>query len=173
MQNFINELSKYLENNLGNEKTETPILDEILSKNQLSTANENSIRGKFDEMILKYAEQKFSNEAMYFVKDSKKTYWANNARHYNNNAFAVLKVENNKIEEMEISKKDMPKDIGVNDVFQIKNNKYVIDKTATAELKEGYFRWYGSNDLEVLRVELSYELDTKGFYQPIYAFSVV
>ena len=136
MQNFINELSKYLENNLGNGKTETPILDEILSKNQLSTANENSIRWKFDEVILKYAEQKFSNEAMYFIKDSKKAYWANNARHYNNNAFAVLKVENNQIEEMEINKKDMPKDIGVNDVFKIEDNKYIINKTATAELKE-------------------------------------
>ena len=136
MQNLINEISKHLENNFENGKTENPILDEILAQNKTTTANQNSIRWKFDEMILKYAEQNFSNEPMYFVKDSKKAYWENNARHYNNNAFAVLKVENNQIEEMEISKKDMPKDIGVNDVFKIEDNKYIINKTATVELKE-------------------------------------
>ena len=48
----------------------------------------------------------------------------------------------------------------------------ISEKEAFGRLKEGYFRWYGSNDLEVLEVELSYELDTKGFYQPVYAFSV-
>ena len=37
---------------------------------------------------------------------------------------------------MEISKKDMPKDIGVNDVFIIENDKYVIDNLATKELQE-------------------------------------
>ena len=49
-----------------------------------------------------------SGTTMYFVKDSKKTYWSNNEKHYNNNVYNVLKVENDKIEELEISKKDMP-----------------------------------------------------------------
>ena len=136
MQNLINEISKHLENNFENGKTENPILDEILAQNKTTTANQNSIRWKFDDVILNYANQNFNNEAMYFVKDSKKIYWENNTRKYNNNVFSVLKVENNKIKEMEISKKDMPKDIGVNDVFQIENNRYKINQTATVELKE-------------------------------------
>ena len=56
---------------------------------------------------------------------------------------------------------------------EYKSFSIISEKEAFDRLKEGYFRWYGSNDLEVLGVELSYELDTKGFYQPIYAFSVV
>ena len=78
MQSFINELSKYLENNLGKERTEMPIIEDILSKNNVTTGNENSIRWKFNDVILEYAEQNFSNESMYFVQDIKKTYWSNN-----------------------------------------------------------------------------------------------
>ena len=55
---------------------------------------------------------------------------------------------------------------------EYKSFPIISEKEAFDRLKEGYFRWYGSNDLEVLGVELSYELDTKGFYQPVYAFSV-
>ena len=113
-----------------------PIIEDILSKNNVTTGNENSIRWKFDDVILEYAEQNFSNESMYFVQDCKKTYWSNNKEHYNNNVYTVLKVENNKIEEIEINKKDMPSNIGVNDVFTINNDKYVINDIATEELQE-------------------------------------
>lgn len=113
-----------------------PIIEDILSKNNVTTGNENSIRWKFDDAILNYAEQNFKNDSMYFVQDSKKTYWSNNEEHYNNNVFSVLKVENNQIEEIEINKKDMPKGIGVNDVFTIKEDEIVIDNLATEELQE-------------------------------------
>ena len=140
MQNFINELSNYLENNLKNNlncrNEEVPIIEDILSKNNVTTGNENSIRWKLNDVISKYAEQNFNNDSMYFVKDSKKTYWSNNEKQYNNNFYTVLKVENNKIEEIEVSKKDMPKDIGVNDVYRIENGKYVIDDISSKELQE-------------------------------------
>ena len=113
-----------------------PIIEDILSKNNVTTGNENSIRWKFDDVILKYAEQNFKNDSMYFVQDSKKTFWSNNEEHYNNNVYSVLKVENNQIEEIEINKKDMPSNIGVNDVFTINNEKYVINDIATEELQE-------------------------------------
>ena len=74
-----------------------PIIEDILSKNNVTTGNENSIRWKFNDVILEYAEQNFSNESMYFVQDIKKTYWSNNEEHYNNNVYSVLKVENNQI----------------------------------------------------------------------------
>lgn len=113
-----------------------PIIDEILSKNNVTTGNENSIRWKFNDVILEYAERNYINEAMYFVQDSKKTYWSNNKEQYNDNVYSVLKVENNQIEEIEINKKDMPKDIGINDIFRIKDDKYIIDNFATEELKK-------------------------------------
>lgn len=135
VQKFLNELSKYLEN-LGKGGNEMPIIEDILSNNNLTTGNENSIRCKLNDVILKYAEQNFSNETMYFVQDSKKAYWLNNEEHYNNDVYSVLKVGKNQIEEIEISKKDMPKDIGVNDVYTIKEDNPVIDNLATKELQE-------------------------------------
>ena len=134
-QNFINELSKKLESNFAKERTEMPIIEDILSKNNLTTGNENSIRWKCNDVILAYAKQNFSSEPMYFVQDSKKTYWLNNEKHYNSNVYSILKVENNIIEEVEINKKDIPKEIGVNGVFRIKEGKYVIDKIATENLR--------------------------------------
>lgn len=135
VQNFINELSKKLESNFVKEMSEIPIIEDILSKNNVTTGNENSIRWKRNDVILEYARQNFSNESMYFVQDSKKTYWLNNEKHYNSNVYSILKVENNKIEDVEINKKDMPKEIGINDVFRIEDGKYVIDKSATENLK--------------------------------------
>ncbi len=113
-----------------------PIIEDILSKNNVTTGNENVIRWKFDDVVLEYAKQNFNNESMYFVKDSKKIYWSNNEKHYNNNVCSVLKVENNKVDEIEISKKDMPENIGVNDVFREKGGKFIVDDFATAELQE-------------------------------------
>lgn len=136
MQNFIKELTTYLENTLDKKKTEMPIIEEILSKNSVTTGNENAIRWKFDEVVLKYAEQNFSEDSMYLVQDNKRKYWLGNKEHYDNNVYSVLKVENNQIEEIEINKKDMPKDIGVNDVFRIKDSEYIIEKLASEELEE-------------------------------------
>ena len=113
-----------------------PIIEDILSKNNVTTGNENSIRWKLNDVILEYAKQNFNNEPIYFVQDSKTTYWENNEEHYNNNVFSVLKVENNKIEKIEISKKDMPKSIGVNDVFTLKEGEYVANKLATVDLQK-------------------------------------
>ena len=112
------------------------IIEDILSKNNVTTGNENAIRWKFDDVVLEYAKQNFNNESMYFVKDSKKIYWSNNEKHYNNNVCSVLKVENNKVDEIEISKKNMPENIGVNDVFREKGGKFIVDDFATAELQE-------------------------------------
>lgn len=140
VQNFINELSNYLENNLKNNPSfgneEVSIIEDILSKNNLTTGNENVIRSNENDVILEYAKQNFNNDSMYFVKDNKKIYWLDNEKHYNNDVYTVLKVENSEIEEMEISKTDMPKEIGVNDVFRIENDQYVIDGLDTKELQE-------------------------------------
>ena len=113
-----------------------PIIEDILFNTNVTTGNENSIRWKFNDVILEYAKKNFNNESMYFVQDSKKTYWENNKEHYNNDFYSVLKVENNQIEKIEINKKDMPKNIGVNDVFRIKEEKYIIDDFATEELQK-------------------------------------
>lgn len=112
-----------------------PLIEDILNKNNITTGNANSIRWKINDIITEYASQNFSNDSMYFVQDNKKTYWLNNKENYNNNVYSVLKVENNQIEEIEINKENIPKEIGVNSVFKIKNNQYIIDEIASNELQ--------------------------------------
>ena len=135
-QRFMKELSQHLAKKTSEDRLDMPIIEDILSKNNVTTGNENVIRWKFDDVVLEYAKQNFNNESMYFVKDSKKIYWSNNEKHYNNNVCSVLKVENNKVDEIEISKKDMPENIRVNDVFREKGGKFIVDDFATAELQE-------------------------------------
>lgn len=135
VQNFLNELSNHLENNLEKETKKMPILEDILSKNKVTTGNENSIRGKLNDVILEYAKQNFSSDVLYFVQDSKKTYWENNKQQHNNNVYSVLKVQKNQIEEIEISKDKIPENIDVNDVFTIEDGKYIANKTASEELQ--------------------------------------
>lgn len=132
----MKELSQHLGKKTSEDRLDMPIIEDILSKNNVTTGNENAIKWKFDDVVLEYAKQNFNNESMYFVKDSKKTYWSNNEKHYNNNVCSVLKVENNKVDEIEISKKDMPENIGVNDVFREKGGKFIVDDFATVELQE-------------------------------------
>ena len=136
VQRFMKELSQHLGKKTSEDRLDMPIIEDILSKNNVTTGNENVIRWKFDDVVLEYAKQNFNNESMYFVKDRKKIYWSNNEKHYNNNVCSVLKVENNKVDEIEISKKDMPENIGVNDVFREKGGKFIVDDFATAELQE-------------------------------------
>lgn len=133
VQDFIKDLSKYIEKNLS--VKEMPIVEQILNEKAVTRGNENAIRFKADEVITQYARENFGSETMYFVKDNKKTYWMHNSRHYDDSAYSVLKIANGKMEEIAIDKKDMPKEISVNDVFRLKDDKYIIDKISTNELQ--------------------------------------
>ena len=132
VQDFINDLTSYLEN----KNEEKPILEEILSKNNITTSNENSIRWKMDDVILDYAKENFKDETMYFVNDNKKIVWKNNKKDYNNDILSIWKVENNKIEEIGLEKSKLKEKLSINDVFKIENDEAIIDKIATKELKD-------------------------------------
>ena len=129
VQNFIKELSDYLEknikNNSNNKSNEIPIIEDILSKNNFTTGNKNAVKWNLKDVISKYAEKNLSNDVIYFVKSNK-----------NENTYTVLKAENSKIEELEINKKDIPSNVKINDVLKVKDNNYVIDSISTSELQE-------------------------------------
>ena len=107
-----------------------------MSKNNITTANENSIRWKMDDVILDYAKENFKDETMYFVNDNKKIVWKNNKKDYNNDILSIWKVENNKIEEIGLEKSKLKEKLSINDVFKIENDEAIIDKIATKELKD-------------------------------------
>lgn len=131
---FINKFMKELAECLKKDKIS--LIEDILKNNLLTTANKNAITWKGNEIIEQYMINTSRTETKYFIKDNKKTYWLDNKKHYNNEFYEVLKVENNKIEKIEIKKQEIPNNIGVNDVFRIKNGKCIIDDIATKELKE-------------------------------------
>ena len=49
----------------------------------------------------------------------------------------------------------------------------ISEKEAFDRLQKGYFLSVGEREFEVLEVVLDYELDTKGFCQPVYVFNVL
>ncbi len=130
-KSFSKELLDYLENTKErkqkNQNEERPIIDQIISNNNLTTGNKNSIIWNENNIILEYANENFNN---------KKIYWLKNKKHYNNDIYSVLKVENNKIVEVEMRKEDVPREIRINDVFQIEDDKYIFDSMSTKELKK-------------------------------------
>ncbi len=56
---------------------------------------------------------------------------------------------------------------------EYKSFPIISEKEAFNRLKKGYFFGIDGKDYEVLGVTLDYELDTKGFYQPVYVFNVL
>lgn len=136
VENFIKQLSNYLEENVKLNNLEQPIIEEILKTNKLTTGNENQIIWNLDEVVEKYAKENYNNEAIYFIKDNKKIYWQNNKKNYDDSFFTALKVENGEVEELEIKKSDTLKNITVNDVVKIYNGEFIVDSIATKELKD-------------------------------------
>lgn len=136
VENFIKQLSNYLEENVKLNNLEQPIIEEILKANKLTTGNENQIIWNLDEVVEKYAKENYNNEAIYFIKDNKKIYWQNNKKNYDDSFFTALKVENGEVEELEIKKSDTLKNITVNDVVKIYDGEFIVDSIATKELKD-------------------------------------
>ena len=141
VENFIKQLSNYLEENVKLNNLEQPIIEEILKTNKLTTGNENQIIWNLDEVVEKYAKENYNNEAIYFIKDNKKIYWQNNKKNYDDSFFTALKVENGEVEELEIKKSDTLKNITVNDVVKIYDGEFIVDSIATKELKDEIKKW--------------------------------
>lgn len=131
---FINKFMKELAECLKKDKIS--LIEDILKNNLLTTANKNAITWKGNEIIQQYITNAGRTETIYFIKDNKKIYWENNKKQCNNNVYTAIKVENRKIEEIEIAKQEIPTNIGVNDIFKIKDGNYMLDDISTKELKK-------------------------------------
>ena len=136
MNNFLNELSNYLKNNINHNNGQVPLLNHILSDNKLTTANENCLRDKFEETLIQFAKDNFKNDTMYFVQDNKKSYWSNNSKQYDNDIYTVLKIHEGEIEEIDINKNNIDVEISINDILSIKNGKYIVENSLTQDFKD-------------------------------------
>lgn len=129
-------MSNYLKGNLNFTNEEKSIVCDFLENHNLTTANENSIIKNERKIVLEFANENFEDTTMYFVRDNKKVHWKNNKRDFDYSKYSVLKVENGKIQEIGIDKKDMPTNIGVNSIFSLQAGRYVVNSIATENLKE-------------------------------------
>lgn len=107
------------------------IIKEILENNKLTTGNKNTIIEKVENLINDFCK---SNNVC-FVKDDKKKYWQNNAVHYNNDIYIILKPQNDSIEQIEIPKNEISQNVNVNDIVKIENDQIIVDKEKTNNLK--------------------------------------
>ena len=46
------------------------------------------------------------------------------------------------------------------------------EKMKTGDFSSPYFTYYLPTEAEIISCELEYQIDTKGFYQPVYRFDI-
>lgn len=148
MQEYIGDLSNLLKESLALTKEEKPIIQNFLENNALTTTNKNFLIQKELELVLKCAKDNFPNQTMYFVVDTKMPFWGDNKRMYDEKSFAVLKVENGKVEKVAMPKKILQEKSCVNKVFTKQNGKYVYEKEASKYMKDvlNFYTNYISNN---------------------------
>jgi len=136
VQNFINELSEFIKQEKINTREQVPILQQILSKRKACIGNENEIIKKKNEIIKEYANETTSKGTMYIVEKEGAIYWKNNIRYKNNKLYNVIKVENNNIQYLQLSKEELPEWAKVNNIYRKKNGKYILDEEARQEVEK-------------------------------------
>ena len=97
------------------------IVTQIATANKLSIASENEIDKVRTNVLQEYANITKSEGILYFVFNKVK----------NENSYRIWECNGNNIEQKEINKNDLPKDISVNSVMRMDNGKFRLDAETT------------------------------------------
>lgn len=119
----VNKFIQELENYLKSRNEEIGILEKVQKENKVSMISENKMINKQNEILKSYAENK---NAIYFVSSKSKT----------DNNYIVFKYENQKRSTIKLNSKELPVNIGLNNVFTKNDGKYVLDKIGTEYIKD-------------------------------------
>ncbi len=111
-EKFINELENFLEKK-----------DEIQESRQVSLISKNKIRNQQSVIIQQYADKE--NATLYYVNNQ-----------LENGKYRIEKYSNNKRENLQIEKEELPSDIEINTVMQMKDGKYQIDQELTEKIAQ-------------------------------------
>ena len=117
---FISELVKAMQNE-GIIGKDIDIVTQIATANKLSIASENEIDKVRTNVLQEYANITKSEGILYFVFNKVK----------NENSYRIWECNGNNIEQKEINKNDLPKDISVNSVMRMDNGKFRLDAETT------------------------------------------
>mgnify|MGYP005770657805 CR=1 FL=1 len=122
---FIEELAKTLQNE-GTIGKDIDIVTQIANDNKLSIASENEIYKERKNILLEYANDTKNKGSLYFIYNKVK----------GENNYRVWEINENNITRTEIDENDLPKEVTVNSVMRLKNNKFTLDLEATKIVSE-------------------------------------
>ena len=122
---FIEELAKTLQNE-GTIGKDIDIVTQIANDNKLSIASENEIYKERKNILLEYANDTKNKGSLYFIYNKVK----------GENNYRVWEINENNITRTEIDENDLPKEVTVNSVMRLKNNKFTLDLEGTKIVSE-------------------------------------
>lgn len=114
---FINELKEEIENE------NTSILDRIQKDNKVSIGTKNKIDSKMDEILKNYADETIENGDLYYVVEKK------------DNEYIVYKYGQEDDSVLKINENDLVSNVKIYCALRLKNETYVIDAEASAEIE--------------------------------------
>ena len=118
---LLDELKKEMENDnsLG-------ILEDFQSKNKVSIGTKNQMERRMDEILLDYSSKTKEDGDLYYIVEYLKE----------EDSYVVYKYDGEEDSVLTIKKEELPNEAIVNTALRIKDGSYIIDETATLELKE-------------------------------------
>ena len=125
IQNFINELSNYLENFKEKEKNNFMNIDEISEEYGLNSKSTKNLTHKRNDLLEEYAKKLENDEKLYYVS------YKNDFK----NTYQILEFdENGKSNSFFLSRDELPENIEIDKVLRKDNDKYIIDNNITESL---------------------------------------
>lgn len=127
VQNFINELGTYLENNLLESKQENEIslFEKMQEQNKVTTEYRDKMSLERRNLLENYAEKTQDQGTMYYIYDKS-----------GDNYLVTVCEKARSHEVIKIPKKDLPKEAGLDSILREQGGKYIFDKEATKILTE-------------------------------------
>lgn len=127
MEEFINDLSEYLNNSKEKETQKFTTLDEIEKTYKLNRTSQSELRKQTKEILQQIANEKSQDEPIYYIS------WKNAFKDkYEIETYS----KDGATSEFWIEGSELPKNATVNDILKKENNKFVIDNDATSKFLE-------------------------------------
>lgn len=119
VKSFLNELSNYLEKDIS-------IMDKIKEENNVSLDSSIKMKKKRNEMLIDYSKGK--EELYYVLSKNNKT-----------DKYSILKIKpEGQISKIQVNEEKMAKNIKVDIIMKLKNEKFMIDERLTQNFKEEF-----------------------------------
>lgn len=127
IQNFINELGEFMENNLSNnERNQESLVQKILDGRTLTTEYRDKINIERHNIVKNYSKENIEQGEFYYV-------YSIGA----DNTYGVVKHKNEESgSDIWVKESQLPRGAGVDSVLRVEKGKFVLDENATQIIQE-------------------------------------